>query len=203
MQNGQAVGSQVVGASVNYSPEFVAGEPNHNLLRRIAESGGGKILDPDQPLTENPFLHDRKKTHQPRDLWEWLLRMAVVLFVMDVGVRRVQIEREEVVKALAALRRWIFFWEGKKRAPEAEESLASLLAKRGEVRSTKTAAGEARAELFRPEQAVDLSSTPPKEPMPRTSQAPATEAKPVEEEKPSTTTSRLLEAKKRAQKRKG
>ncbi|HEU0039626.1 MAG TPA: glutamine amidotransferase, partial [Verrucomicrobiae bacterium] len=40
MKGGKSVGSQTVGASVNYSPEFTAPEPNLNLLRRIAESGG-------------------------------------------------------------------------------------------------------------------------------------------------------------------
>src|ERR1051325_11618748 len=33
VKDGQEIGSQVVGASVNYSPEFNATEPNMNLLR--------------------------------------------------------------------------------------------------------------------------------------------------------------------------
>src|SRR5438874_7163613 len=49
LKEGQVRGSQVVGASVNYSPEFNEPEPNFNLLRRVAESGGGKILDPVHP----------------------------------------------------------------------------------------------------------------------------------------------------------
>ena len=50
-RTGRPVAGQVVGASVNYSPEFTAGEPNANLLRRIAESrrrqgaGSGQIRD--------------------------------------------------------------------------------------------------------------------------------------------------------------
>ncbi|HWI57261.1 MAG TPA: glutamine amidotransferase, partial [Bacillota bacterium] len=84
IKNGQLRGSQVVGASVNYSPEFLAAEPNFNLLRRLAESGGGKLLDPAQPGI-NPFLHDRQKTFQPRALWEWLLQCAIILFTLDVG----------------------------------------------------------------------------------------------------------------------
>ena len=35
MKEGRPVGSQVVGASVNYSPEFASVEPNLNLLRRL------------------------------------------------------------------------------------------------------------------------------------------------------------------------
>jgi len=55
----------VVGASVNYSPEFSAPEPNLSLLKRLAEAGGGKVLELSN-RTDNPFLHDRKKTFQPR-----------------------------------------------------------------------------------------------------------------------------------------
>ena len=49
MQNGKVRRSQTVGASVNYSPEFTASEPNLNLLRRVSESAGGKMLDPSMP----------------------------------------------------------------------------------------------------------------------------------------------------------
>src|SRR5207253_882634 len=76
---------------------------------RVAESGGGKILDPAHPIV-NPFQHDRRKTFQPRDLWEWLLKLAVVLFTFDVAVRRIQLDREEWQKATRTLRRWLFFW---------------------------------------------------------------------------------------------
>ena len=37
IRDGQVAGSQVIGASVNYSPEFNASEPNINLLRRLSE----------------------------------------------------------------------------------------------------------------------------------------------------------------------
>ena len=203
MQDGKAVGSQVVGASVNFSPEFSTGEPNLNLLRRIAESGGGRVLDPGKP-DNNPFTHGRTKTYQPRDLWEWLLKLAVILFVVDVGVRRIQIDREEMRRAMQTLRRWIFFWQSAARPAEAEESLATLLAKRGEVRSTRTAAGESRPELFQPQ----LTGTPVEQPgrvVAETTSPPASapqaEPKTGETGKPENTTSRLLEAKRRAQKR--
>jgi len=204
MHQGQPVGWQVVGASVNFSPEFAAAEPNLNLLQRIAESGGGKLLDPKQ-FTENPFLHDRKKTFQPRDLWEWLLKLAVVLFVFDVGVRRIQIDRDEWLRATATLHKWIFFWKGTPRPPTAEESLAALLAKRGQVRAERTGAGtEARPDLFQPQQpaAPMVLPTGAARETPSTSQPePEPEAKPTTPEAPGSTTSRLLEAKRRAQKR--
>jgi hypothetical protein len=203
IQNGQLRGSQVVGASVNYSPEFNTTEPNLNLLRRISESGGGRLLDPSS-LTTNPFNHDRQKTYQPRDLWEWLLKMAIILFTIDVGVRRIQIGREEWTRATRAIGR--FFSQGAPRSPEAEESLAALLARRDAVRSRETApAAEPSPDLFRPEKPATLplpgageeASAAPAQP----SEAPAQKPKP-ETEPPASTTDRLLEAKRRAQKRK-
>lgn len=205
MKEGQVRGSQVVGASVNYSPEFTSSEPNYNLLRRITETGGGKMLEPSTPAL-NPFEHDRRKTFQPRDLWERLLQLAIVLFILDVGVRRIQLEREELVRAMRAVQRKVFFWQGIPRAPESEESLAALLARRDAVRSTQTAPAEPKAELFRPAKPVTepLPGGESVEAPPVQGPAPPTAAPAAKEpaEAGATTTSRLLEAKRRAQRRK-
>jgi uncharacterized membrane protein len=207
LKEGQVRGSQVVGASVNYSPEFNDSEPNFNLLRRIAESGEGKILDPSEP-SMNPFSHDRRKTFQPCDLWEWLLRFAIILFTVDVGVRRIQIDRDEWLRMTQAVRRRVFFWQGTPRPPEAEESLAALLARREQVRSTQTAPSEPKPDLFRPSGPVTevlpgMDSAPAADAGAKPSTPPsAAPAKPPGEPAPNTT-SRLLEAKRRAQKRRG
>ena len=214
LKNGQLRGTQVVGASVNYSPEFSAPEPNLNLLRRIAESGGGRILDPDPVADNNPFLHDRIRTRQPRELWEWLLRFAILLFPLDVAVRRVQLDREEVARVWRRWRARLFPWLGKAREPEAEESLAALLARRDEVRSRQTApAAQPNPDLFQPVKTVDIppegvpGSTPGGAPRPTTltgrppGPAPADPAAPPAEGA-ANTTSRLLDAKRRAQRRK-
>jgi uncharacterized membrane protein len=213
MDKGKPIGSQVVGASVSYSPEFTAPEPNLNLLRRLAESGGGRMLDPSKP-SENPFLHDRVRTHQAQDMWEWLLKLAVILFVADVGIRRIQIDREEWLRATAGIRSLLFFWKGKPRTPEAQESLAGLLATRESVRGGRTAPGtQTRQDLFQPTQEAapiefatgetQSTSTAPPPIVPRAPAGaipPEAEAKPPPE--PGGTTSRLLEAKRRAQQRK-
>ncbi|HZR16743.1 MAG TPA: VWA domain-containing protein [Verrucomicrobiae bacterium] len=199
IKDGQLRGSQVVGASVNYSPEFNATEPNLNLLRRLAESGGGKVLDRGVPGL-NPFSHDRRKTYQPRDLWESLIKLAIVLFTLDVAVRRIQIDREEWLR----FRRRLFFWQAAPQKPGADESLSVLLARRDQVRSTKTAPAEPRPELFRPVKPVETEPVSPKQPPPPGAEPSSPEqAAPREEETPASTTSRLLEAKRRAQRRKG
>jgi uncharacterized membrane protein len=206
MKEGQVRGSQVVGASVNYSPEFTSSEPNYNLLRRITETAGGKTLELNTPAL-NTFEHDRRRTFQPRDLWEWLLEFAILLFIVDVGVRRIQIDRDEMLRAMRAVQRKVFFWQGIPRAPESEESLAALLARRDVVRSTQTAAAtEPSADLFRPTKPVtellpgmETAEVPPVQ----TSVPPSAAQAAIEPAEPAaTTTSRLLEAKRRAQRRK-
>jgi uncharacterized membrane protein len=203
-KDGKVRASQRLGASVNYSPEFGAIEPNLNLLRRLAEGGKGKILDPAVPEL-NPFSHDRQKTFQPRALWESLIRFGVLLFLLDVAVRRIQLDPEEVRRALRRLRAWLFFWQGVPRTPEAEESLSALLARRHEVRSRTTGpAAEPNPELFRPEKipALPVSGSEPAEGAPGPEPAAKPAAAAVQEPAPASTTSRLLEAKRRAQQRK-
>jgi hypothetical protein len=205
MKDGQVRGSQVIGTSVNYSPEFTAPEPNLHLLQRLAEAGNGKVLEP-TVSTDNPFMLDRKKTFQPRDLWEWLLRTAILLFVLDVGVRRIQIEREEMAKLWVLIRRYLPFLQPAQSRPQAEESLAALLARRDTVRSRHTApAAQSDPALFKPQHL-------PTEPLPGFEAAtPQTQATSVVESAepasvaapPGSTASRLLEAKKRAQRRSG
>jgi uncharacterized membrane protein len=204
IEDGQLRGSQVVGASVNYSPEFTATEPNANLMRRLAESGKGKLLEePTQPEV-NPFLHDRQKTFQPRDLWEWLLRLAVILFTLDVAVRRIQIDREEWRKATQTLRRWLFFWHGTPLPASADESLTALLARRNQVRSRQPIpVAQPKPDLFQPAKAPSepLPGSPAAQSLSAPTTEPAAEPPVVEEPEATSTTSRLLEAKRRAQKR--
>jgi uncharacterized membrane protein len=204
MKSGRPVGSQVLGASVNYSPEFNATEPNLNLLHRVAETTGGKVLDP-AIASQNPFLHDRLKTFQPRDLWEWMLRLAILLFPIDVGVRRIQLDHEEMRRFWERLRQWLPFARKRARQPEADEALAALLARREQVRAAQTApTAQPNPELFQPSGSATV-------PLPGLASAARTEQPPVAEPAPApappkaadekSTASRLLEAKRRAQQR--
>ncbi|MEY2409947.1 MAG: hypothetical protein QOF48_2617 [Verrucomicrobiota bacterium] len=209
IRDGKLAGSQRVGASVNYSPEFNATEPNLPLLRRLADAGGGKFIElaggaaAAPTPAENPFLHDRHDTFQPRDWWEWLVRLAIVLFVLDVGLRRIHLEAGQVSKAWAAVKRKVLFWEGVPRPAEADVSLGALLHRRDEVRAKKTAASEERPELFQPASPVVL----PEKLRPPTSAGAASDLTQSDPQPPKpqdpaqSTTGRLLDAKRKAQKK--
>lgn len=194
--------SQALGLSVNYSPEFDDTGPNLNLLRRLAELGGGKVLD---PVLDNPFLHDRKKTFQPLNLRDWLLKFAILLFPLDVAVRRIQIDLVEWERFTGKLRRWLFFWKGAVRPKETDDSLPALLARRDQIRAQRSAPAPAPApELFEPTQTPPSLPSGGAGPSPSSGAPPAPESAaeqpPPSKDQPNVT-SRLLDAKRRAQKR--
>jgi hypothetical protein len=197
MENGELRSSQVIGANLDHSPEFAESRPNLARLERLAEVGGGKLLSRDF-TADNPFERDRRKTFQPVDLWEWLLKFAVILFPIDVGVRRIQLDWEEWLKATANLRRLLFFWRRKERQTSADESLASLLAKRDEARQSfhrdRPSAPDPR--LFQPEQSpLEFSAKP-------SAAAKAKPDEPIQAAEGDSTTRRLLAAKRKARRRK-
>ncbi len=180
-------------------PSLTTPARTRRLLRRLAELGGGKVLNPE---TENPFTHDRKETFQPLDLRDWLLKFAILLFPLDVAVRRIQIDRAEWLRATKKLRRWLMPWRGVPRSKEADESLSALLNRRGRVRSERTAVAPS-ATLFEPEKKVQAPEAGKPAPFAGGEAAPSAAAgdKPPTKDQPSVT-SRLLDAKRRAQKRK-
>jgi len=127
-----------------------------------------------------------------------------MLFVLDVGIRRIQLDQEEWIKATATLRRWILFWRPPPRPVEADESLGALLARREQVRAKQTApATQPNPELFRPQTPAVLLQTEKAPSAPITPAIPAQSepAKPAKPGEPTSTTSRLLEAKRRARKK--
>jgi hypothetical protein len=197
MENGELRSSQVIGANLDHSPEFAESRPNLSRLERLAEVGGGKLLSRDF-AADNPFERDRRKTFQPVDLWAWLLKFAVILFPIDVGVRRIQLDWKEWLKATANLRRLLFFWGRRDRQTGTDEALASLLARRDEARQSfqrdRPSAPDSR--LFQPEKtAAEFSAKP----------SAVAEAKPDEPSQAAgddSTTSRLLAAKRKARRRK-
>jgi hypothetical protein len=117
-------------------------------------------------------------------------------------VRRIQIDRAEWLRTSKMLRRWLMPWRGVPRTKEADESLSALLNRRGRVRSTRTAVAPS-ATLFEPQKKVQVPESGKPAPIAggegAASVAPGD--KPPAKDQPSVT-SRLLDAKRRAQKRK-
>jgi Ca-activated chloride channel family protein len=146
---GEIKGMQVIGASVNFSPEYLSSESNMHLLSQMANEGKGIMIDPSNP-EDNPYSRDRKRTFQARDLWPWLLMSAILLFPVDVGIRRIQLEPEELKKAWEWIRQHIFFIGSKQKQAKRDEAMEALLSRRDAVRAKRTsnAVPTPRSDLF-------------------------------------------------------
>jgi Mg-chelatase subunit ChlD len=113
----------VTGSVNSYSPEFSIVSSDANLLAQISAATGGSVLNAsaeganatngaasndattasNQPANNaNLFDHRTEKT-TPREIFQILLLLAVLLLPVDVGLRRVHIAREQIEQA----REWL------------------------------------------------------------------------------------------------
>ncbi len=88
------------GTALSYSPEFQSHRSNEQLLYRLTDISGGRVLDENSPV----FLHNLISSAEPRDLWPILLTIAMILFLFDVFTRRVLIGWSEIAGGVA----WVF-----------------------------------------------------------------------------------------------
>ncbi len=97
---GKAAEMTVSGLVVPYSPEYRDLQANDYLMTQLAQAGGGAVA-------ANPaeaFGGNRPVLYKPTDLTQWLLALALLLFPVDVGVRRLALEKSDFQRALEWLR---------------------------------------------------------------------------------------------------
>jgi Ca-activated chloride channel homolog len=201
-EHGEPRSRQVLGATLSTLPEFRHRHPNLQLLHQIATTTGGRILDP-QGMAANPFFRDRVRSLHPVDLWPWLLKAVVVLFALDVAVRRLNPDPDQMQHLWNCLQRCTPGWRATAAPPEAAESITSLLARRNRLRASplrQDYAGQWDAfEPKPPRPAPDTPTSLPVSPL-RDSDSPA--RGPVAESSERTSiTQRLLDAKRRSRSR--
>jgi len=110
------------GASNSYSPEFAKLESSPGLLRDIARLTGGEMLTWD-PVRDRQVIWARNLPpgHRIHPGWKWLLWLILILFPLDVAIRRVMLEPKHVRAigavlaglaqlALAYALAWHFHW---------------------------------------------------------------------------------------------
>jgi hypothetical protein len=81
------VGSEVASLVVPYSPEHRTLSTNDGLLRDLTTLSGGTA--PAEPA--HNFTQNRKKVRVWVEGWPYLLAMALLLFLPDVALRRLQL----------------------------------------------------------------------------------------------------------------
>lgn len=88
---GNVVASVMTGFAIPYSPEHAPVLTNRALLQRLAgETGASMVGRPGDAFTRTTGVR------RPQPVWQQLLMAAVLLFVVDVAVRRLRLGRAEL-----------------------------------------------------------------------------------------------------------
>ena len=187
---------------------------NEPLLASLRGATGGTEIT--TPL--EPWIHDLRTTATSTDLWPWLLVLALILWPLDIALRRVMIGRREFVAAGG----WLRALPRRRQATAARTATSeSMLATRGRATSSETRAAlrrtpeaSATASVGNPHVAVEVKTPAPSRPaVPATPTptatvvpAPAPSASPAATATPpgsasDDTLARLRDAKRRARER--
>lgn len=209
-------GTVRTGVNIGYSPEYRDHETNMTLLTSLAklragDGPAGKLVaeglrsgSPDEAAS--PFRRDLPAVRSNQSVWPWLVVAASCIFWGDVFVRRVQLDLRWLA---VTLRRWRDRLLQRERAAASIETMRRLRSQKDEVATMiqqRTAGVRFNADAHR---RIAVESGPPLaraapevpmnvvEPPSPSSNSEANEASPPSDDY----TVRLLEAKKRAQRR--
>lgn len=138
----------------SWSPEYAATSVTPGILERIAEAGGGAV-DPDTSTIFDPTGLEAGAA--ARSLWPWLLAAALVLLVVDVGLRRLRLERGDAGRIASAVL-------PRRRTPT-EDAASTPAATTGGLLAARDRARQRLEEAARGE-ADDTPVAPPRPPPP-------------------------------------
>ncbi len=86
--------STVVGLSTAYSPEYRSTQSDHYLMTQLAQAGSGR----QEPMATSVFGGDRPNTYSPHSLILSLLKLAIFLLPIDIAIRRLAIDKQDLLK---------------------------------------------------------------------------------------------------------
>jgi len=164
---GEEAVALTTGWVMGYSPEYAALEGDPTYLARLAERGGGAVLE--EPA--GALAHTLRGEGTTRDLWPYLLGLAALLLPFDVGVRRLALGRRDLARARA----WVVERLPHRRPRPAVEVPSPV----GRLFQAKS-----RAEERRPAAGAGVPEMPPPPPPERPPAPPPTAPSPVSRGKP-------------------
>lgn len=186
--------------NIPYPPEYKDIEPNTSLLERLASETSGRLNPKPQDVFEGGF----RPAKSYLDLWRLLALISILLLPLDIAVRRLSMNWEQVAELCAAVENAVrthlhLRRQARKKAAERTETMESLL----KVKKPRADHSEPPLKLdTQPTQRVFTAPAPGptgrSEP-PATRPASTTDAGvPKPDTEPADVTSRLLAAKRRA-----
>jgi uncharacterized membrane protein/Mg-chelatase subunit ChlD len=134
-EGGEALGQQMLGLVVPYSPEYKVVGTDWAFLNDLAhQTGGGELPEPGAA-----FLHNLPIAERSREVWWSLLLLVALLFPLDVALRRVRLGPSDLGQGLAGLRKRL---PARREAIMARErALDRLFAARDRVRGRRREPG--------------------------------------------------------------
>jgi uncharacterized membrane protein len=154
---------------------------NEPLLAAIRSATGGReVNDP-----AAPWVHDLRTTSEFTELWPWLLVLALLLWPLDVALRRVSLGRRE----LADGQRWIGERLRGRRVATRTQPVEDLFAARERAGSSGARSAIVRkAAEAAPTEATPATATPSAHPSPETPPPPTAATPPPAPAPPASTT---------------
>lgn len=203
--------SELAGWVLSYSPEYRFLQETPGFLEELAGVAGGQVIGPDQRALV--FARPEQRAAAALPLWPLLLTAALILLPFDIAVRRLVVEKADLVRAWGRLRgrlrpapaatgaasaeRMSSLLQAKERVEERRKAPPQREAPPPERRAPTVQTGEAPAPP--PAQAAPPKPAPPRTAPPPEPKAP-TETQP--EQPPDQSTTSALLARKRARERK-
>ena len=169
------------GLMVPYSPEYLRFRSDPVLLQRIADETGGRLLSGNE-TGEEIYNFERAVRRNTRPIIDWFLIALAVALLLDVAIRRVRIDWQEVRSRLAG-----------KQSTTKDATLGSLLKRKKDVTRSLDAVPEtANASAIRRQRQKRATTTPPRHRATSPNTPPAKEKSTAEQDDTTSTTGRLL-----------
>jgi len=100
IKDGEAVSQQDTNLNVSYSPEFATLSSNTRLMREIADKGNGIF----NPTGKQIARHSGAYEETYEGLWKWFALCAVLLFPLELAIRRISFTNTQLKRLLNKMR---------------------------------------------------------------------------------------------------
>ena len=197
-KQGSVSAMQVTGLAVSYSPEYRDLSTNYPLLHAIARESGGRIMG----LKDNVFGHDPEGHAAAREIWWGLALAALLIFPLDVAVRRLVVDLAPLRRLLGRLGGLLLLPLRRRAQGEAQRDqvMERLRARKAATQATRPSQAPTPPQVEAGQEQPTLTGEPDQESAADRSdgQVPEETASEGEADAAADYTRRLLEAKKRA-----